>query len=242
MDISIKLKQLRHEKGLTQKELADNTGLSYAAIAAYEKALRNPNAKAMAALEQFFGVTAAELLSEKNENEENFGDFLRNVRKSQDMTQKEFAKKLCIGQPYLSGLECNRITPTPKLVKLIHLEFNIPYYDNRKPPLKAIVRRIKKNLPKPTSSGNDKIDFLASCVNRASENLSENNNVSAEKIKRIREMLKEGIADLEDGLSHLENCANKDWNNESLNFFIQHQAYELIKDVSNSMLTKVWKV
>ncbi len=155
MDISIKLKQLRHEKGLTQKELADNTGLSYAAIAAYEKALRSPNAKAMAALEQFFGVTAVELLSEKNENEENFGDFLRNVRKSQNMAQKEFAERICVSQSYLSRLELGKETPTPKLVKLIHLEFNIPYYDNRKPPLKAIVRRIKKNPPKLTSSGKD---------------------------------------------------------------------------------------
>ena len=90
MDISIKLKQLRHEKGLTQKELADKTGLSLPAIINYENSLRSPNAKAMAALEQFFGVTAAELLS-----------------------------------------------------------------SNGKPPLKAIVRRIKKNPPKPTSSGKD---------------------------------------------------------------------------------------
>lgn len=55
--IAKKIKDLRAEKGLTQKQLADATGLSYSSITSYENGLREPNGRAMAALERYFGVT-----------------------------------------------------------------------------------------------------------------------------------------------------------------------------------------
>ncbi len=59
---SKQLKQLRKEFNITQKELADAIGVSYSAIVSYENGYREPNSKAMAKLENFYGVT---------------GDFLR---------------------------------------------------------------------------------------------------------------------------------------------------------------------
>lgn len=60
------LRKLRTEKKLTQKELANKTGLSYSAICSYELGRREPNSKAMAVLEKFFNVSGAYLRGETN--------------------------------------------------------------------------------------------------------------------------------------------------------------------------------
>ncbi|MEY8576565.1 helix-turn-helix transcriptional regulator [Oscillospiraceae bacterium 21-37] len=55
--LAIRLKELRLEKGITQRQLAAEIGVSYGAIVGYENGRREPNSKAMAALEQYFGVS-----------------------------------------------------------------------------------------------------------------------------------------------------------------------------------------
>jgi len=54
--ISARIKELRKEKGITQKQLSQLTGLGYNSIIGYENARREPNSKAMAALEEYFNV------------------------------------------------------------------------------------------------------------------------------------------------------------------------------------------
>lgn len=67
--ISARLKILRAEKKITQRQLASNTGLSYRSIVDYENKNREPNSKAMVALEQFFNVSGAYLRGETDERE-----------------------------------------------------------------------------------------------------------------------------------------------------------------------------
>lgn len=79
MSIKERLNNLRKSAGLTQRELANQTGISLRSIINYENGLREPNSKAMAALEKFFNVSgeflrgetdAPALLSGENVNEE----------------------------------------------------------------------------------------------------------------------------------------------------------------------------
>lgn len=63
-----RVKELREALNLTQAELAKQTGLSYPSIVAYENGNREPNARAMAVLEKFFGVTGEYLLRIADEN------------------------------------------------------------------------------------------------------------------------------------------------------------------------------
>lgn len=56
---------------------------------------------------------------------ETISNRIKSLRKSEGLTQKEFAKRLLISQSYLSGLENNNEFPTDKLVKLICLEFGV---------------------------------------------------------------------------------------------------------------------
>lgn len=53
------------------------------------------------------------------------GERIKALRKSESLTQKEFANRLLISQSYLSGVEKGNETPTNKLLKLIGLEFGV---------------------------------------------------------------------------------------------------------------------
>lgn len=184
MSLKENLKSLRKKAGLTQAELAYKTGLSLSAIINYENGLREPNAKAMAALEEFFNVSAVDL------------------------------------------------------------------YGNRK----VIIRKVcKKEAPEaPTHEICDKSDFLASCINRATEKLScfnrateklfTNSNLAAEKIEQIREILREETADIESELNHFKSISCGSQNEEDLDFMIRYQICRLIKEISESMVSKVWKI
>ncbi len=69
MSIAENLKMLRKESGLTQRELAQNVGLPLRSIVNYENGLREPNSKAMAALEDYFGVSGAYLRGESDQRD-----------------------------------------------------------------------------------------------------------------------------------------------------------------------------
>lgn len=73
MAFSETLKDLRESRNLTRQQLADATGLSVHTITSYEKGRREPNSKAMAALERYFQVS---------------GEFLRG-----DISRETFLRK-----------------------------------------------------------------------------------------------------------------------------------------------------
>lgn len=62
-----RLKLLRQEKGLTQKELADALGISKASVVSYENALRVPSLDALVSIETFFDVSGAYLRGETDD-------------------------------------------------------------------------------------------------------------------------------------------------------------------------------
>ena len=57
MNIGERIQMLRKERNLTQKSLAEKTGIPVRTIINYENSSREPNAKNMAALERYFNVS-----------------------------------------------------------------------------------------------------------------------------------------------------------------------------------------
>ncbi len=55
----------------------------------------------------------------------NFGERLKQLRKKNNLTQKELAQKVFVSPSYVSKLEKNAEEPSPKLITLIALEFNV---------------------------------------------------------------------------------------------------------------------
>ena len=62
MKFSLKLKELREERGLTQRDLAKALNLSKGSIGMWESTDRIPNAKQLVQLAIFFGVSVDSLL------------------------------------------------------------------------------------------------------------------------------------------------------------------------------------
>lgn len=67
MHISERIKTLRKAQGISQEELGIRTGISKHAINSYESGRREPNSKAMVALEQYFEVSGAYLRGETDD-------------------------------------------------------------------------------------------------------------------------------------------------------------------------------
>ena len=61
-----RIKELRVERGLSQEELAKQTGLSRSAISAWENGTRVPAVTAVAVLAEFFGASTDSLLGLEN--------------------------------------------------------------------------------------------------------------------------------------------------------------------------------
>ena len=74
MSIAKNLKELRKEAGLTQRGLAQETGIPLKSIINYENGLREPNSRAMAALERYFKVSGEFLRGEVDR-----GTYMENI-------------------------------------------------------------------------------------------------------------------------------------------------------------------
>mgnify|MGYP000019900443 CR=1 FL=1 len=61
-----RLKELRFQKGLSQAQLAKETGLSQSAVAYWETGKRIPNAQAIIILARYFDVSTDYLLGEED--------------------------------------------------------------------------------------------------------------------------------------------------------------------------------
>ena len=64
---NIRLKELRKEKGLTQKQLAEKLGYNQSMICFWEKGINEPTESAIKRVAQFFNVSADYLLGLKDE-------------------------------------------------------------------------------------------------------------------------------------------------------------------------------
>lgn len=82
------LKDLRLHKGITQKQLADETGLSLSAIKSYENSNREPNSKAMVALEKYFKVSGDYLMGNLDKN--TFFENSKKVNAGLDLLVEQF--------------------------------------------------------------------------------------------------------------------------------------------------------
>ena len=67
IDFSLRLRELRKQKHITQQQLAEQVGLTKAMISAYETASRYPSYDSLIRLASVFGVSTDYLLGLKNE-------------------------------------------------------------------------------------------------------------------------------------------------------------------------------
>ncbi len=90
-----RIRELRKSENLTQAQLAQLTGLKETAIRSYENSLREPNSRAMAALEEYFNVSGAFLRGETDVREYLPDDERKQSSASQNQDElSDFLKKM----------------------------------------------------------------------------------------------------------------------------------------------------
>lgn len=132
-NISERIKHLRKEKGISQAELARVIGLSKIAVVGYENNRREPNSKAMAALEDFFQVSGKYLRGETDErnifeanvHDDTLARTLRRLRLKTGMTQRDLAE--CTGLSYaaIRSYEAGRREPGSRAMALLEEFFEV---------------------------------------------------------------------------------------------------------------------
>lgn len=76
MSIGKKIKQLRENKGLSQKELADSLGVTQQAIDAWERSITNPRKKSIDKLSSFFNVNGGFFFEDDIQNKTPFNEMI----------------------------------------------------------------------------------------------------------------------------------------------------------------------
>jgi len=117
MYVNKTLKKLRKDAGLTQKELANQTGLSLRSIINYENGLREPNSKAMVALEKYFNVSGEFLRGEVDKQNFNQNNDIINDGLDQLAVQlQNFKNKYLISNQDEQLLASDVLTQTIRLL------------------------------------------------------------------------------------------------------------------------------
>lgn len=90
------MKKLRHQKGITQKELADYLHVSKGTIGMWETGRREPNTEILSELADFYGVTVDYLLGRESitqTQEEILQDTLRTLEELTQRLKMTFIKE-----------------------------------------------------------------------------------------------------------------------------------------------------
>ena len=140
-----RIKELRKEKGLTQKEISKFLGFSDRTVGYYETGQRTPPPDILEKLADYFGVSVDYLLGRTDINnawsEEagtTFAKRLKNLRISKGVTQEEIS--LVVGVPChtISAYECGDKFPDYKTLLKI-----VDYFDTS---LDYLLGRVKTNV------------------------------------------------------------------------------------------------
>ncbi len=181
-----RIRELRKSKNLTQARLAQLTGLKETAIRSYENSLREPNSKAMAALEEYFNVSGAFLRGETDVR-----DFLPNNERKQlttAQTADELSDLLKKIQTTIKDISDEELEYTDGLLAELSQALNIQDLNKRAAALRLLhtTAHISNNFFSSYNHFTDKLSKEES-ANKALTLTVEKYNEALEQIKNLLE-------------------------------------------------------
>ena len=183
-----RIRELRKSKNLTQSRLAQLTGLKETAIRSYENSLREPNSKAMAALEEYFNVSGAFLRGETDVR-----DFLPNNERKQlttAQTADELSDLLKKIQTTIKDISDEELEYTDGLLAELSQALNIQDLNKRAAALRLLhtTAHISNNFFSSYNHFTDKLSKEES-ANKALTLTVEKYNEALEQIKNLLEKI-----------------------------------------------------
>lgn len=134
MTIGEKIRKVRTDKGLTQKQLADRMSVTQSHVWQYENGLVKPSDKQVKKFADALGVSVKELLSvEENNKTENesiamtVGERIREIRQKAGLTQKQLADRMGVTPSQIGQYERGLVNPSNTQIKKFADALNIPF-------------------------------------------------------------------------------------------------------------------
>lgn len=97
MTLGQKIKHLREQRGLYQKDISDKLGIAMTTLSGYERDARKPDHETLVKIGEFFGVTIDFLLgteSQLDSLEESFPEGIKMLRRANNEMNTAQKKKL----------------------------------------------------------------------------------------------------------------------------------------------------
>lgn len=89
VEVNDRLKTLLKRKGISQRELARETGITPAQISRYMSGARKPSGKTLITLSNYFGVTTDYLLGYEGQESSAFDKVLDSINENKDKLSNE---------------------------------------------------------------------------------------------------------------------------------------------------------
>lgn len=137
MNLPKKLKKLRRERNLTQRELAKTLSISPTCYAGYEQGYRQPDLKTFKKIANYFNVSTDFLMNEENVNsalekndtfnEDNFSmlaEKIKELRLVKGLSQKELALQAGVSQSAIAKIELKKNEATASTLAKLADFFN----------------------------------------------------------------------------------------------------------------------
>lgn len=86
--IGSKLRSLRHEKGKTIKEVAEDANMPYSQLAQYETGTRSPSIKGLEKLSKYYDVDVAYIIGQNNVRKVKDTEILESEKEINDVYEK----------------------------------------------------------------------------------------------------------------------------------------------------------
>ncbi len=116
-----RIRAYREEKGLSLKDLADLSGLSYSYLCEIEKGAVLPSIRGLKKIASSMDVPLKSLMSPSA----SLGSKLTNVRKEQGLSQAELARRAGLSPGLIGQIEKGKVEPSLKTIEKIAAALNI---------------------------------------------------------------------------------------------------------------------
>ncbi|HBM5900033.1 TPA: helix-turn-helix domain-containing protein, partial [Enterococcus faecium] len=205
----------------TIKQISTETGINYTTLTNYYRGERNPrNTETWNILADYFHVPVSYLMGLDETNVElknlNIGNNIKNIRKSKNMTQTDFAELMGLSRSYIGDLENNRSNPSIKTLEAIARALDVPIValindsstDNIVEPYESLtaenilLKQENEELKYEVESLRKRLYEIQQVVNQGAEKMIPNLKDVSKRIKYIRKKL--GMT-MEQFGSHLSN-------------------------------------
>ena len=122
----LRIKEIRKEKGITAKELAEYVNVAESTMSLYENGKREPDFRTLINIAKYLEVSIDEIFGSPTQKESSNKNRIKCLRKLRNLSQTDFAKEFNVEQTAVSNWEQGRNNIDISIASKIAEEYKVP--------------------------------------------------------------------------------------------------------------------